>query len=57
LAAGSSKDSLDLLRDAGVDLTTPEPYLAAFATMEQDLATLERALQELGILQPDSTAH
>ncbi len=48
LAAGSSKDSLDLLRDAGVDLTTPEPYLAAFAVMERDLATLEQALQELG---------
>jgi oligoendopeptidase F len=51
LAAGSSKDSLDLLRDAGVDLTTPEPYLAAFATMEQDLVTLEEALTQLGILQ------
>jgi len=25
--------------------------------MEQDLATLERALQELGILQPDSAAN
>jgi len=52
LAAGSSKDSLDLLRDAGVDLTTPEPYLAAFATMEQDLATLEEALRELGVVPP-----
>lgn len=50
LAAGSSKDSLELLRDAGVDLTTPEPYQAAFATMEQDLATLESALVELGML-------
>ncbi|MCS7050435.1 MAG: oligoendopeptidase F [Thermomicrobium sp.] len=50
LAAGSSKDSLDLLRDAGVDLTRPEPYEAAFATMEQDLATLESALGELGML-------
>lgn len=50
LAAGSSKDSLELLRDAGVDLTTPEPYQAAFATMEQDLATLESALVELGLL-------
>ncbi|GBD21025.1 Oligoendopeptidase F, plasmid [bacterium HR28] len=50
LAAGSSKDSLELLRDAGVDLTTAEPYQAAFATMEQDLATLESALVELGML-------
>ncbi|MCX7623236.1 MAG: oligoendopeptidase F [Thermomicrobium sp.] len=50
LAAGSSKDSLELLRDAGVDLTTPEPYLATFRTMEQDLDALERALDELGLL-------
>ncbi|MCM8746372.1 oligoendopeptidase F [Thermomicrobium sp. CFH 73360] len=50
LAAGSSKDSLELLRDAGVDLTTAEPYRAAFATMEQDLATLESALVELGMV-------
>lgn len=53
LAAGSSKDSLDLLRDAGVDLTTPEPYLAAFATVEQDLDTLEAALRELGLVLGD----
>ncbi len=50
LAAGSSKDSLELLRDAGVDLMTAEPYHAAFTTMEQDLTTLESALGELGIL-------
>jgi oligoendopeptidase F len=50
LAAGSSKDPLDLLRDAGVDLTTPEPYLAAFTTVEQDLDTLEAALRELGLI-------
>ena len=50
LAAGSSKDSLDLLGDAGVDLTALEPYLAAFATVEQDLDTLEAALRELGLI-------
>ncbi len=50
LAAGSSKDSLELLRDAGVDLTSPEPYQAAFATMERDLAALEQALGEAGLL-------
>src|SRR5690606_40252190 len=43
---GSSKDSLDLLRDAGVDLTTAAPYDAAFATMEEYLNTLEEALSE-----------
>jgi oligoendopeptidase F len=49
LAGGSSKDSLDLLRDAGVDLTTEEPYKAAFATMEEYLDTLEGLIEELGI--------
>jgi len=44
LHAGSSKDSLDLLRDAGVDLTAEDPYKAAFATMEDYLDTLEAAL-------------
>lgn len=45
LTTGSSKDSLDLLRDAGVDLTTAAPYEAAFATMERYLDTLEEALE------------
>jgi oligoendopeptidase F len=49
LSAGSSKDSLDLLRDAGVDLTTEEPYKAAFATMESYLDTFEGLIDELGI--------
>jgi oligoendopeptidase F len=47
LSGGSTKDSLDLLRDAGVDLTTEEPYQAAFATMEQYLDTLENLIDEL----------
>jgi oligoendopeptidase F len=49
LSAGSSKDSLDLLKDAGVDLTSDEPYQAAFATMEDYLDTLESLVDELGI--------
>lgn len=44
LGAGSSKDSLDLLCDAGVDLTTAAPYEAAFKTMEGYLDTLQDAL-------------
>ncbi|MCU0704545.1 MAG: M3 family metallopeptidase [Fimbriiglobus sp.] len=31
LKGGSSKDPLDLLRDAGVDMATPEPVNAALA--------------------------
>ncbi|HET9014040.1 MAG TPA: oligoendopeptidase F [Thermomicrobiaceae bacterium] len=44
LGSGSAKDSLDLLRDAGVDLTTAQPYDDAFATMGRYLDTLERSL-------------
>ncbi len=47
LSSGSSKDPLDLLIEAGVDLRTAEPYDAAFSTMEQYLETLEQALEEL----------
>jgi oligoendopeptidase F len=49
LSSGSSKDSLDLLRDAGVDLTSAEPYEDAFATMEQYLDAFEALVDELGI--------
>ncbi len=47
LGSGSSKDPLDLLIDAGVDLRTAEPYEAAFKTMEQYLDILEEALGDL----------
>ncbi len=44
LSSGSAKDSLDLLRDAGVDLTTAAPYDAAFATVERYLDALEELI-------------
>lgn len=47
LSSGSSKDALDLLIDAGVDLRTGEPYEAAFRTMDEYLGTLEEALDAL----------
>jgi len=47
LSSGSSKDPLDLLVDAGVDLRTSAPYDAAFKTMESYLDTLEEALEVL----------
>ncbi|HEX3723873.1 MAG TPA: oligoendopeptidase F, partial [Nitrolancea sp.] len=47
LSAGSSKDPLDLLVDAGVDLRTSAPYDAALKTMESYLDTLEEALGAL----------
>lgn len=44
LSSGSSKDSLELLQAAGVDLTTEVPYAAAFQTVERYLDELERLL-------------
>jgi oligoendopeptidase F len=43
LKGGSSKDPLDLLRDAGVDMATPQPVnaaLAHFGTLVDELDTL-----------------
>jgi oligoendopeptidase F len=44
LKAGSSKYPLDVLKDAGVDLTTPAPVLQALDKFEQTLNTLEELL-------------
>jgi len=43
LAAGCSKDPLDILRDAGVDMERPEPVAAAmerFSSLVDELATI-----------------
>lgn len=44
LSGGSSRYSIDLLRDAGVDMTTPEPIERALDTFESLLDELERLL-------------
>jgi len=44
LKSGSSKYPLDLLRDAGVDLTTPEPVSAALAEFERLVGELEEVM-------------
>jgi oligoendopeptidase F len=41
LRSGSSRSSIDLLRDAGVDMTTPEPIQAAMDSFEALLDELE----------------
>ncbi|HYF65501.1 MAG TPA: oligoendopeptidase F [Herpetosiphonaceae bacterium] len=41
LRGGSSKSSIDLLRGAGVDMTTPEPIQRAMNTFDSLLDTLE----------------
>lgn len=42
LSSGSSRSSIDLLRDAGVDMTTPAPVQAAMDLFEQLLDELEQ---------------
>lgn len=44
LKAGSSKYPLDILKDAGVDLTTPGPLLTGLKKFEAAIELLEKAL-------------
>lgn len=44
LSSGSSKYSIDLLKDAGVDMTTPEPVHQAFQLFESYLSQMEDLL-------------
>jgi len=42
MAAGSSKYPIDLLKDAGVDMTTSEPFNAAIREMNAIMDEMER---------------
>jgi oligoendopeptidase F len=44
LRSGSSKYAIDLLKEAGVDMTTPAPFDAAIAEMNTTMDELERIL-------------
>jgi oligoendopeptidase F len=44
LSSGSSEYSIDLLKKAGVDMTTPEPVRQAFQLFEAHLTQLEQLL-------------
>lgn len=44
LSAGSSKYAIELLKDAGVDMTTSAPFDAAIAEMEGTMDEMERIL-------------
>ncbi|GLV56441.1 oligoendopeptidase F [Dictyobacter sp. S3.2.2.5] len=44
LSSGSSNYSIDLLRNAGVDMTTPEPVRQAFQLFETHLSQMEELL-------------
>jgi oligoendopeptidase F len=45
LSAGSSKYAIDLLKDAGVDMTTSAPFDSAIAEMNATMDEIERILQ------------
>ncbi len=45
LKAGDSKDALDIMRDAGVDFSTPAPIEAAIDLFEETVAELGRLLR------------
>ena len=45
LSSGSSKYAIDLLKDAGVDMTTSAPFDAAIAEMNGTMDEIEQILQ------------
>jgi oligoendopeptidase F len=46
LSSGSSKYAIDLLKDAGVDMTTPAPFNAAMADMNSVMDQMEALLKK-----------
>jgi oligoendopeptidase F len=48
LSAGSSKYAYDMLKDAGVDLATPEPFAAAMKEMNKTIDAMEAILDKKG---------
>ncbi len=45
LSSGSSKYAIDLLKEAGVDMTTSAPFDAAIAEMNATMDEMERILE------------
>jgi oligoendopeptidase F len=56
LSRGSSAYSIDLLRDAGVDMTSPEPVRLALGVFKDMLDEMERLLVQAGRLNADGSA-
>jgi len=46
LSSGSAKYPIDLLKDAGVDMTTSEPFNAAIKEMNTVMDEMEKLLAE-----------
>jgi oligoendopeptidase F len=55
LSRGSSAYSIDLLRDAGVDMTSPQPVAQALGVFGSLIDEMERLLVEMGRLTPEAT--
>ena len=55
LSRGSSAYSIDLLRDAGVDMTSPEPVKQALDVFGRHLTEMEQLLTETGALAPEKS--
>jgi oligoendopeptidase F len=56
LRAGGSKYPIDLLRDAGVDMTTSAPFDATIAEMNATMDEMERILARLEAAKPKGAA-
>lgn len=54
LASGSAKDPIDLLKDAGVDMTTSEPFNAAIREMNSIMDEMEKIIGPAFKKQPDN---
>ncbi|HEX4826063.1 MAG TPA: oligoendopeptidase F [Candidatus Polarisedimenticolaceae bacterium] len=48
LSSGSSKYAYDMLKDAGVDMATPEPFAAAMREMNKTIDAMEEILNKKG---------
>lgn len=46
LSGGSSKTPIELLKDAGVDMTSPQPILEAFSTCDRYIDELAKCLKD-----------
>jgi oligoendopeptidase F len=52
LSAGSSLYAFDMLKDAGVDMTTPAPFAAAMRDMNATIDAMEGILDKRGAKLP-----
>jgi oligoendopeptidase F len=52
LSAGSSKYPIELLKDAGVDMTTSQPFQAAMREMNRIMDEMERIFARQGTTAP-----